>query len=167
MNKNTLDDIYQSFMVDVYRYLLSLCHNEYIAEDIMQETFLRAYLYFENCPVNTIKPWLFRVAYNAYIDFMRKDKHSFSQDNKFFNTIADNKTTEDKVLMQEKLKEINYFIDSLPENQKQAILLCDFNGMSYKEASEIMEISLSYFKVLLFRARQSIRNSVERDDSFE
>ncbi|WP_051542042.1 anti-sigma factor [Clostridium lundense] len=37
MNKNTLNHIYQSFMVDVYRYLLSLYHNEYIAEDIMQE----------------------------------------------------------------------------------------------------------------------------------
>lgn len=59
--------------------------------------------------------------------------------------------------MQEKLKEINYFIDRLPENQKQAILLCDFNGLSYKEASEIMNISLSYFKVLLFRARQKYK----------
>ncbi|WP_338078440.1 sigma-70 family RNA polymerase sigma factor [Clostridium tetanomorphum] len=149
------------------RYLLSLCHNEYIAEDIMQETFLRAYLYFEDCPANGIRPWLFRVAYNAYMDFIRKDRRSFSQDNEFFNNIADNKTTENKVLMQEKLKEINYFIDRLPENQKQAILLCDFNGLSYKEASEIMNISLSYFKVLLFRARQNIRNKVERNDIFE
>ena len=167
MKKSTLDDIYKSFMVDVYRYLLSLCHNEHIAEDIMQETFLRAYLYFEDCPDKSIKPWLFRVAYNAYMDFKRKDKRSFSQDNKFFNDIADNKTTESKVLMHETLNEINYIIAKLPENQKQAILLCDFNGISYKEASEIMEISLSHFKVLLFRARQSIRNKVKRDDSFE
>ncbi|MBP1862669.1 RNA polymerase sigma-70 factor (ECF subfamily) [Clostridium tetanomorphum] len=124
-------------------------------------------MYFEDCPANGIRPWLFRVAYNAYMDFIRKDRRSFSQDNEFFNNIADNKTTENKVLMQEKLKEINYFIDRLPENQKQAILLCDFNGLSYKEASEIMNISLSYFKVLLFRARQNIRNKVERNDIFE
>lgn len=53
----------------------------------MQETFLRAYLYFEDCPANGIRPWLFRVAYNAYMDFIRKDRRSFSQDNEFLITL--------------------------------------------------------------------------------
>lgn len=164
MKKNTLDKIYQGFMEDIYYYLLSLCKNKHIAEDVMQETFFRAYLYFEDCPYNRIKPWLFRVAHNAYIDFIRKNKKNHMKSNDFFNTIADYKTPEDKLLMKEQYQEIWNIIENMPEKQKQAILLCDFNDLSYKEAAEIMDVSLSYMKVLLFRARQSIRNQVERNE---
>lgn len=157
MKKQTIDYIYQSFMIDVYRYLLSLCQDSYIVEDIVQETFFRAYLHIESCPKNGVKPWLFKIARNVYIDFRRKNSRSYAEKTDFFNSKSDYRTPEDEVLMKEQLREINYLIDKMPENHKQAILLCDFNGMSYKEASEIMGVSLAHLKVLLFRARQRIR----------
>lgn len=162
MKENLLDYIFESHMADVYSYLLSICKDSYIAEEVMQETFFRAYLHFETCPVQETKYWLFRIAHNTYIDFRRKDRRSFAEEDEFFNNIADCKTTEDKVLAQEQLIEISYMLEKLPKNQKQAILLCDFNELSYKEAAEVIGVSLSHFKVLLFRGRQSIRKKVER-----
>ncbi|QZY53814.1 sigma-70 family RNA polymerase sigma factor [Crassaminicella profunda] len=167
MKKNTLDEIYQAFMEDIYYYLLSLCRNKHVAEDIMQETFFRAYLYFEDCSYDKVKPWLFRVAHNAYIDFVRKNSRSYVKSNDFFYAIADRKTPEGKLLIKEQYEEIVDLIGKLPEKQKQVLLLCDFNDLSYKEAAEIMNISLSYIKVLLFRARQHLRDRVERDECFE
>ena len=167
MKKNTLDYIYESYMMDIYRYLLSLCCNSYVAEDIMQETFLRAYLHFEACTNENVKPWLFKIAHNAYIDYKRKESRSVAEEKEFFNNISDNKNTEEQVLIKEQLKEINNLIEKLPENQKQAILLCDYNDLSYKEASEVMGVSLPRFKVLLFRARQNIRQKVGRGDRCE
>ena len=154
-------------MMDIYRYLLSLCGNSHAAEDIMQETFLRAYLHFEACTIEGVKPWLFRIAHNAYIDYKRKEVRSFAENEEFFSNISDSKTTEEQVLIKEQLKEISDLVEELPENYKQAILLCDFNELSYREASEIMGVSLPCFKVLLFRARQSIRQKVERGDRNE
>ncbi|NLK52997.1 MAG: sigma-70 family RNA polymerase sigma factor, partial [Syntrophomonadaceae bacterium] len=74
MERKTLDDIYRFYMLDIYRYLYSLCHNHYLAEDLLQETFYRAYLHLEDCRGEKVKPWLFRVAYNAFIDVMRQQK---------------------------------------------------------------------------------------------
>lgn len=167
MKKNTLDEIYKAYMNDVYCYLLSKCCNKYVAEDIMQETFYRAYLFFEDCPIGGIKPWLFRVAHNTYIDYLRKNNRSHIKDNEFFNGLSDYKTPEDKILVNETIKDITKLIENMPQKQKDAILLCDFNGLSYKEASDIMKVSLSYFKVLLFRARQHIKSNIERNESYE
>lgn len=49
MKPNNLDGIYQSYMNDIYRYLRSLCDDHHAAEDLVQETFYRAYLYLEDC----------------------------------------------------------------------------------------------------------------------
>lgn len=167
MKKKTIDDIYRSHMKDIYHYLLSLCRDHYLAEDIMQETFFRAYLYLENCPQGKIKPWLFRVAHNAFVDFKRKDRRSLVEDMDFFRNLTDSRTPEDELLLQERLQEIDMEIANLPENQRQAILLCDFYDLSYKEGAEIMDVRLEHFKVLLFRARQRIRQMRERDDNYE
>jgi RNA polymerase sigma-70 factor, ECF subfamily len=49
METNNLDTVYQSYVKDIYRYLRSLCGDHHTAEDLVQETFYRAYLYLEDC----------------------------------------------------------------------------------------------------------------------
>jgi len=154
-------------MKDISRYILHLCGDNHIAEDIMQETFFRAYLHFENCPKAAIKPWLFRVAYNCFIDFKRKDSRVQVTEGRFFEGISNNRELEDEVIYRERIREIRNIIKELPEKQGQAVILCDFSGMSYNDASLVLEISLSYFKVLLFRGRQAIRIKLERSDKLE
>lgn len=157
MERKTLDDIYKSYMDDIYRYIISLCHDHYLSEDIMQETFYRAYLYLESFSGERVKPWLFRVAYNTFVDYTRKQKKVSPVDCSLFENQAGSRTLEDEVLGREQFKEIESIIKGLPENQRQAILLYDFSGLSYSEASEVMNVSINHFKILLFRARQRIR----------
>lgn len=144
---------------DIYRFLLSLCHNHHTAEDLVQETFFRAYLNIENYDGKNIKTWLFTVAHNAFIDYYRKHKRTEVKEPTFFSSLFDKrKTTEEKVVIDDEIKEIIEMIEGLPEKHKYAVLLYDFHGLSYHEAAQVMQTSLSYFKVLLFRGRQAIRN---------
>lgn len=164
MKRKSLDEIYQLYMKDVYRYLLSLSCDHHTAEDLVQETFYRAYLFLEQCREDKIKPWLFKVAYNAFVDFKRKEKRSDAKEAGYFEQLSDAGTPETEIMRREYWGGIERTIAGLPDHQKQAILLYDFHQLSYKEAAGIMGVSLSHFKILLFRARQKLRLNRERND---
>ncbi|MCR1898406.1 sigma-70 family RNA polymerase sigma factor [Irregularibacter muris] len=161
MRENSLDDIYKLYINDLHYYLLSLCKDKYIVEDILQDTFYKAYLHFESCPKERVKSWLFTIAHNAYIDYLRKNKRSIPREDLFFHQVEGNTNIEQEYLAKENLGEIESIIKTLPIRQRQAIHFCDFEELSYKEGAEKMRISLSYYKVLVFRARQAIREKMK------
>lgn len=161
METNSLDSVYRKYVNDIYRYLRSLCHDEHAAEDLLQETFYRAYLHLDDCKDDKVKPWLFRVAYNAFIDYLRKESRSSVYGTDYFHRLADSETPETAMIRQEIWTEIGQLVAGLPDNQRHAILLHDFHQLSYQEAADIMGIRLSHFKILLFRARQKLREYEE------
>ena len=135
-----------------------------MAEDLLQDTFFRAYLYLEDCPPDNVKPWLFRVAYNAFIDNVRKNKRTSPMDFETLNNIEDPKSAEEDLLIKEQISLVKRVMKNMPQKQKEALKLCVFKGLSYKEASEIMGISMSHIKILVFRARQTLKDNIERMD---
>ncbi|QFT90069.1 RNA polymerase sigma factor SigM [Bacillus sp. THAF10] len=158
--KQSIDDIYEAHMQDIFRYLLSLCREHHLAEDLVQETFLRAYLYLENYRGDDVKPWLFRIAHNAFIDHYRKHKRTIVKEQGFFHRLfGKGPSTEHSVIIQSEVAEIMEFIHTLSEQQSQALLLYDYHSLSYKEAAEALGVSETYFKVLLFRARKKVREA--------
>ncbi|GGF82188.1 ECF RNA polymerase sigma factor SigM [Paenibacillus albidus] len=167
MKANSLDEVYQLYVIDIYRYLRSLCQDHHAAEDLMQETFYRAYLYLEDCREDKIKPWLFRVAYHVFVDYTRKESRSVVQGEAFFRTIAHPDNTEETLLRQEEWEQINLVIAGLPENQRHALLLHDFHGLTYQEAAGILNVGLSQYKILIFRARQKLREAKRRRNANE
>ncbi|MGF7046271.1 RNA polymerase sigma-70 factor (ECF subfamily) [Paenibacillus sp. DS2015] len=169
MKPSTLDEVYRKYMMDVYRYMRLLCRDDATAEDLVQETFYRAYIHLENYKEESVKPWLFRVAYNAFIDMKRKEKRSMVRDHEFFHGLADPPASrpEAQVLRNETMEEVREWISALPDLQQQALLLYDMNHFSYQEAANIMGVTLSHFKILLFRARQGLRRNRERGDERE
>lgn len=105
-----------------------------------------------------MKAWLFTVAYHAYIDHHRKHKRIAIKDDSYFSRFLDkNKAVDETVVINEEIEELLSVVNSLPEKHKKAVLLCDFNSLTYQEAAEVMKVSTSYIKVLLFRGRQAIR----------
>lgn len=163
MKSNSLDDHYRSYVHDIYRYLHALCRNHHLAEDLTHETFYRAYLYLEDCREDRIKPWLFRVAYNAFIDYTRKAHRNIATEAGFFDTLPHPETTEAVLIRQERMEELAVSVGELPEAQRHALLLHDFHGISYKDAAVIMDVSLPKYKILIFRARQRLREQGRRN----
>lgn len=160
-----IEQLHRKYAADVNRYLLSLTKNHHIAEEITQETFYRAYIFLHNDGIENEKSWLFKVAYNTYIDHLRKNKKTVSKDDDYFQRLkAYEKSIEDQYEIKEMLHELLLKLDELPVKQKQAILLADFHAFSYKEAAEILQMTPNYFKILLFRARQKLRHDRGTDD---
>jgi RNA polymerase sigma-70 factor, ECF subfamily len=156
--KESIDHIYSQYFQDIYRFLLSLSQDHYTAEDLVQETFFRAHLNIEHYNGETVKSWLFSVAYRAYIDYYRKQKRMVVKEQGFFSNLFDKKKVLlDSLVIKEEIEEVVSLLDTLPEKHKYAVLLHDFHELSQAEAAEIMNIKQSHFKVLLFRGRQAVR----------
>lgn len=161
MNTGSMDLLYREYKNDVFRYLYSMCRNLHTAEDLMQETFCRALKHLEEGEGKRAKAWLLRVAHNAYIDTLRKESRSSSYENEFFYRYASDDTPEKSILGQESERELYAMLSELQPKQQHAVLLYNVHGFSYQESADLMGISLSHFKILLYRARQKLRRSKE------
>lgn len=164
--KKSIEAIYHYYFNDIYRFLLSLSHNHHTAEDLVQETFLRAYLHVDDGKGGSVKSWLFTVAHNTFIDYHRKQQRMEVKKAGFFSSLLDGKQTpEDTIIIDEDIQEVINLLEDLSDRQKSAILLHDFYELSYDEAASAMNVSLANFKVILFRGRQAIREKKEHEEN--
>jgi RNA polymerase sigma-70 factor, ECF subfamily len=167
MRDDSLEEIFRLYMNDIYRYLYSFCRDHHLAEELVQETFYRAYLSLETDVDERIKPWLLRVARNALIDHERKRKRTKPKDVSFFEEKLVSQGPEQSLFVRERVDDVKQALLTLPDKQRQAVVLRDFRQLSYQEGAEAMGVTLAEFKVLLFRGRQTIRQRLERVDANE
>ena len=161
-----LDRVYRDYYMDVYRYLLGISKDHYTAEDLTQETFTRAFMHLDQSHQDKVKPWLFRVAYHAFIDKTRKDCRQMTFDVDFFQTLPDMDTPEYRLVISENKKELDFRLNRLSNEQQEAIRLYDIHGYSYRESAEMMGMKLSRYKIVLYRARQRLKQD-NRNTSFQ
>ena len=162
-----IDDIYEHYINDLYRYLFSLSKNHHTAEDLVQETFYRAYLSLPERNITNVKAWLFKVAYHTFIDDTRKNKRLIP--NEEIEVLKDKEsepwTPEDQAIQNEDYQQLVELVHQLRPKHRHAVILCDFNELTYEEAAEIMEVNLNSFKSNLYRGRQALMNKLkERRD---
>lgn len=148
-------EVYNTFFPYVYRYVYGLTYNHQTAEDLTQEAFIRA-LCMPLFPNENIKSWLLTVAHNLYVDYVRKNRRLDFRENSFLNEIGVQDFTGALILTEATASAFEY-IQKLPENQSQAVLLCLVNDLSYEEAAEILGISVSAVTNLIYRARKTLR----------
>lgn len=152
----TIDEIYQMYMNDVYRFLLSMTKDKHLAEDLPQETFMRAYIHIHSYDHSKVKPWLFQVARNAFIDYVRKHKKEVTISDDLIGSLFQNAVQ--SPAHQVEIKEVlTGYMSELPDNYREALTLYYLKELNYKEASHIMNISEANFKSVLFRARQRLK----------
>ena len=147
--------IYKEYFPYVYRYIYGLTYNHQTAEDLTQEAFIKALCVLQ-FPNESIKSWLLTVAHNLYVDYVKKNRRlDFRQDSSL-NQIKVQDFT-DGLIQKESTRSAFILIKQLPENQRQAVLLCMVNELSYQQAGEILGISVSAVTNLIYRARKTLR----------
>lgn len=152
-----LESLYSSYANDLYRYLYSLCGQSFLAEDLLQDTFYKAFLHLEDNNIDNLKAWLFKVAYYTFIDYQRKNKRFILDEKVEEHLSPDHETPETKYIQSEKRLEILNLISQLSSDERQAILLCDFHDLKLQEASEILNLNLNTLKTHLYRGRKKLK----------
>ncbi len=160
-------EIVMQYQQKVHNYAFRSLHDRHKAEDIAQETFLRVFKAYNRWrPEANFSTWLFTIAHRLCLNEIR----SRSRERKALHTVHGTgetdilAQTEDKKRRSPLKKSIQHeqsallhsVIQKLPEKQKQAILLHKFEGLSYKEVAEVLDLSLEAVRSLLVRARKNI-----------
>lgn len=160
MKKDLFAQVYEHYNQQIYLYLYSLCKNRELAEDIMQETFLKAMLSLTG-EHNNIKAWLYLVGRNLLIDHIRKagrERPIEEADDPPDDTdlLSDIIADEDKRLLYRA-------IQKLDAPKREAITLQYSGGFSQKEIAAIMKIKPGNVRVLIHRAKTEIRMNMEEN----
>ncbi|CAN5259299.1 hypothetical protein BH20ACT13_BH20ACT13_19600 [soil metagenome] len=152
-----IDDLYRGHGGEVYRYALAVLGNHADAEDVTQTTFLNAYRSLEQ-GVRPRKPsnWLLTIASNAIKQRFRQEQARPKQV-ELDDRIADRGSESTGPTVGEVLTALSH----IAPQQRQAIVLREFEGRSYKEIAEILNVTVSALETLLFRARRSLAEELE------
>ncbi|MGE7112964.1 sigma-70 family RNA polymerase sigma factor [Lysinibacillus sp. NPDC047702] len=155
-----IEQLYLSYIKDIYRYLYSLCKNTVVAEDLMQDTFYKAHITLLSHTVQDIKPWLFKVAYYTYIDYIRKEHRVDLTNNLERSTFM---TPETIAITEESFHTLITLLDQLSPYEKQAIILCDVHDCTNEQAANVLDIKLNTLKSHLLRGRKKMRALIEKE----
>ncbi|MGH8943368.1 MAG: sigma-70 family RNA polymerase sigma factor, partial [Acidimicrobiia bacterium] len=158
----------------LYSAAMRMTRNPSDAEDLVQETFLKAYRAYHTFEEGTnLKAWLYRILTNTYINKYRKDSRRPSEvdlgsveDLYLYRNIGSEesaeaaRTTEDRVLDGLVESDIKKAVEDLPENFRLPVLLADLEGFSYKEISDILDIPIGTVMSRLHRGRKAMQKSL-------
>jgi RNA polymerase sigma-70 factor (ECF subfamily) len=154
MTDQTYNDCVDNFADGVYRFIVKNIRHQEDAQDIVQSAFEKLWMNRAQVVPEKAKSYLFTVAYHQMIDHIRKSNKMSVVDETALPQQAI--TQEDTELKQVLLRAVN----ELNPTQKSLVLLKDYEGYSYQEIGEIMNLSESQVKVYLHRARLILKNKL-------
>ena len=146
---------------ELYRLALRITLNPAEAEDVVQETMIKIWNKRDQWDeIESIEAFCLTICRNLALDKMRKTEGQNQSLDEVVHDAPDrsySSNPEEQAMQQDRIALIHRLIGQLPEKQRSAMQLRDFEGKSYKEIANIMAISEDQVKVNIFRARQAIR----------
>ena len=150
----------------VYQNALYLLRNREDAEDITQETFIKAWEYRAKLRPKTARAWLLKCTQNLCFNLLRRHKfqvHLTEGDEAELETLmhthsGQSNPSPDEIVIQRELKEsVHCAISKLPPDMRAVIIMRELDGMSFKEIAEVLEKPEGSVKSIAFRARKKLR----------
>lgn len=154
-------------------FLFRMVHNQAVAEELAQEVFLRVYRSRESYRAEAkFTTWVYRIATNLAVNHARDTRHERSAQNVYLDApdqetgttpdVADDEpNVEQNLLRDERMAAIRKHVMALPERQRMAVLMHKYQGMDYRQIGEVLKLSESATKSLLFRAYQTLRERLK------
>ncbi len=158
-----LVELIRRYQAKIYTSIYLLVKDEYLAEDIFQDTFIKV--------INTLRagkyneegkflPWVTRIAHNLVIDHFRREKRtplvSGGDDFDIFDVLGHyDESTEDRMVREQTHKDLKTLIQLLPAEQKEVLIMRHFGDMSFKEIADVTDVSIN---TALGRMRYALNN---------
>jgi RNA polymerase sigma factor (sigma-70 family) len=158
----TTHAMYEAYAGQIFGYCMNQLGNREEAEDAVQSTFMNAFRGLQRGVVPEAESaWLFKIAHNVCLSrrraAFRRGRVEFANDLETLQEI----TPSPSVRETDDLIRLNDVLATMPENQRKAILLREWQGLSYHEIGQEMELSQSAVETLIFRARRSLAAGLE------
>ena len=154
-------------------FLYRMVGNQAVAEELAQEVFLRVYRARSSYRAEAkFTTWLYRIATNLAVNHARDTKHERTAQTIYLDQpdpetgttpdVADDEPTAEQQLMRdERMAAIRKHVLALPERQRMAVLMHKYQGMDYRQIGDVLKLSESATKSLLFRAYQTLRDKLK------
>lgn len=158
MDSDLLESLYRKHYAPAVLYCLRLCGDTHLAQDIVSDAFVKAYLSLPN-GVPSFRYWLLRVCRNLWIDHLRKEKQTASDEP--LQYISDLSTPETVYLQKERSRYLWKAISELPPADRELLTLHYFSGLSLQEAAVILGKSYDATRQRMVRLRQTLKQRME------
>lgn len=149
----------------IYNYILLIVRNRDLAEDIFQETFMKAIMTIKQgryTDSGKFYSWIARIAHNQIIDLYRRERNENTISNEeyedidlFNNANLSDENIEDRMVREQLMKDINNLVRHLPDSQRQVVYLRYYKDLSFKEIADITGVSIN---TALGRMRYAVLN---------
>ena len=157
----TMDQIYKEHSMTVYKYLLSLTHDEHLAEELTQETFYQAVKcinkFDKSCKITT---WLCTIAKNQLLSYNRK--HPNTEELETTNIATG--SVEGQVISDMGKVDILKRIHTLEDPFKEVMYLRTFGDLSFKEIGEVLSKSENWARVTFYRGKEKLKREMMKDE---
>jgi len=158
MTVNEYNQCVDDFSDGIYRFLLKNTRDADLANDLVQDSFMKLWVKHKAVDFKKSKSYLFSTAYHTMIDYIRKNERITSiEGNVKVEPSGDDGYSDLKEILDEAVKK-------LPDIQRSVVLLRDYEGYSYKEIGEITELTEAQVKVYIYRARLFLKKYIVSPD---
>ena len=156
MKSTAWENLFRKYYNEALLYVFSFCHNRALAEDLVQEAYMRAIRSIDE-EKDGFKFWLFKVCRNLYFDTLRKDKKVEA----ITSDMPSNESLVDDVIQKDEYRALYKAISLLKDDFREIVRLYYFDSMSVKEIASIVDESVDNVKIKLYRARLKLKDILE------
>lgn len=160
--RNAFSDLVRIHTRGVFNVVYRMCGDALVAEDAAQETFIRAWQNLSSYrPQTSLRNWLYRIAFNAGMDMLRKEKRILPADIEEMHLPDDRPGPESMASQNERTRLVQKAILSLPDASRAVLVLKEYEGMSYREIADALDIPLGTVMSRLNYARKLLKETLE------
>ena len=156
MKSTAWENLFRKYYNEALLYVFSFCHNRALAEDLVQEAYMRAIRSIDE-EKDSFKFWLFKMCRNLYFDTLRKNKKVEA----ITSDMPSNESLVDDVIQKDEYRALYKAISLLKDDFREIVRLYYFDSMSVKEIASIVDESVDNVKIKLYRARLKLKDILE------
>lgn len=161
-DRNAFSELVRIHAQGVVNVIYRMCGNMQIAEDAAQEAFIQAWLRLAAYrPQTSLRNWLYRIAVNTAIDMLRKDKRILSHAVDDLSLIDSSPGPESTFSTRERAALVQEAVLSLPDACRAALVLREYEGLSYQEIAEALDVPVGTVMSRLNYARKLLKEKLE------
>ena len=162
MDSEPLRQLYQVYYREIYLYLYSLCHNTDTAEDLAQDTFLKALLSLRESHRN-LRAWLYMVARNLYFNHRKREQRNAVWDEQEFDRDLTASDLLTQVISTENKELLYRGLQRLSPVKREILQLQYFGGLSQNEIAAVLKLTPANVRVLALRGRRELKQFMEEN----